>query len=337
MYHPRFYGGHYEMGLKYGQLLKKKIAFSLPTLTNLKMEFGLASYQSLANFYPEVVEEIEGFAKGIEDSPENVGAFLLSLGMFEVRGQCSVFAFKNENKVLFGRNYDMLFAYKKFTESSLIAPSGKYAYIAQSDVFIGRSDGMNEKGLAIATSFVNGTTIQPGVSFHFIVRKVLEEASTVQEAIDIIQMAPVSSANNFLVADSNGAMAIIESAVEKSTVCTPTKGVNFLVITNQFMNVNMMAFDKGGHHWSKSNQRFETITEKLKSRKELSLVQGKELLSDECVCLNLRKERFGTIWSVVYDLNAKRIHRSETKPTPNNFKEDERLAWYLSKNNSVRR
>ena len=126
MYHPRLYGEFYEMGLKYGKLLYEKANFVIPTISKQKMDFGLESYQDLKLFYPEVIEEIEGFAKGIKDKPEKLGAFLLSLGVFNSTGQCSVFAFKNRDSTIIGRNYDMLFDFKKFTESSLIAPKDKY-------------------------------------------------------------------------------------------------------------------------------------------------------------------------------------------------------------------
>ena len=116
MYHPRLYGEFYEMGLKYGTLLKEKANFVLPEISSEKKEFGFESYKQLQGFYPEAVEEIEGFAKGINEKAENLGAFLLSLGVFEISGQCSVFAYKNKNSVIIGRNYDMLFEFKKITE-----------------------------------------------------------------------------------------------------------------------------------------------------------------------------------------------------------------------------
>ena len=103
MYHPRLYGEFYEMGLKYGTLLREKANFVLPKISPKKIAFGLESYKELQRFYPEVVEEINGFAKGINDTPENLGAFLLSLGIFDTSGQCSVFAFKNKDAVVVGR------------------------------------------------------------------------------------------------------------------------------------------------------------------------------------------------------------------------------------------
>lgn len=291
------------MGLKYGKLLFEKANFTLPEISLQKKEFGLESYVELQNYYPEVVEEIKGFARGIHDKPENVAAFLLSLGTFETQGQCSVFAFKNQDSVIVGRNYDMLFAFKKFTESSLIAPKGKYSYISQSDVFIGRSDGINEKGLFVAMSFVNGTKVQPGIGFHFVVRKVLENSGSTSEAIKIIQNTRVSSANNFILADASGGIAVVESAPQKSVVRRPDENENFIYITNQFVDSKMIPFDRGGVEWSKSTERYNRLKEKLRSVEYMGLERAKEILSDTCVCLDLKKEKFGTIWSVVSNLN----------------------------------
>lgn len=331
MYHPRFYGDFYNMGLKYGSLLLNKANFVLPEISKEKFEFGLQSYAHLQNFYSEVIEEIEGFAEGIKDKPENVGAFLLSLGVFNTAGQCSVFAFRNKESVLFGRNYDMLFEFKKFTESSLIAPQGKFAYISQSDVFIGRSDGINEKGLAVAMSFVNGTRIQPGVSFHFIVRRVLEECESTQQAVELIQDAHVSSANNFLIADRSGDLAVVESCPQKAMVRKPKSDENFISITNQFQLAEMKSFDDGGVEWSKSIERYEGLERQLKGMSSIDLDRAKEVLSDECVCLDLKKQGFGTIWSVVSNLNELRIERAEAKPKVKNYKPDTRLQWWLNK------
>ncbi len=333
MYHPRLYGSYYDMGYKYGRLLYEKVAFQLPAISSEKKIFGMASIPELKIFYPNIYEEITGFADGIKDSPDNVATFLLSLIAFDFKGQCSVFAFRNDDSIIFGRNYDMLFAFKKFTESSLIAPIDKYSYISQSDVFIGRSDGINEKGVSIAMSFVNGKTRQPGVSFHFVVRRVLEEAASTKEAINIIKQAKVSSSNNFLIADATGKIAIVESAPERTMVIHPNQGQRFLHITNQFISKEMKGFDIGGISWSKSIERNEGIKKSLAQLSHLDLETAKTILSNPCVCLNLRKEKFGTIWSVVADLNTLQIERAETRPKVTNFKPETRLNWWLKKQN----
>lgn len=323
------------MGFKYGSLLYEKANFIIPTINKQKSNFGLESYEELKKFYPEVVDEIQGFAKGIKDNPEKLGAFLLSLGVFNSTGQCSVFAFKNDDSVIVGRNYDMLFDFKKFTESSLIAPKNKYAYISQSDVFIGRSDGINEMGLSVAMSFVYGTKIQPGIGFHFVIRKILENCSTTSQAIKLIQETKVSTANNFLIADNTGEIVVVESAPQKSNVRRSNKGENYIYITNQFHSKEMIPYDKGGVEWSKSLERYNGLKKNLKSIKKMDLNKAKEILSDECVCLDLKKEKFGTIWSVVANLNELKIERAETKPKITNYKPETRLDWWMKKNSKV--
>lgn len=333
MYHPRLYGDFYDMGFKYGTLLKEKADFVLPEMNAKRREFGIESYKHLKNFSPEVVEEIKGFAKGINENDENLGAFLLSLGIFDTTGQCSVFAFKNTDSVIIGRNYDMLFDFKKYTESCLIAPKGKYSYISQSDVFIGRSDGINEKGLFIAMSFVNGTKVQPGVGFHFIVRKVLENCNTTEQAVNLIQKTKVASANNFLVADKYFDIAVVESAPQKSVVRRPSKDEKYIYITNQFVTEEMKNVDRGGVEWSKSLDRYKGIKENISVLEKMDLDNAKEILSNKCVCLDLKKEKFGTIWSIVANLNDLEIERAETKPKRTNYKPETRLDWWLKKRN----
>ncbi len=229
----------------------------------------------------------------------------------------------------------MLFAFKKFTESSLIAPKDKYAYICQSDVFIGRSDGINEKGLSVAMSFVNGTQVQPGIGFHFVVRKVLENCSSTEEAVRLIGNTKVSAANNFLIADVSGDIAVVESAPQKSVVRRPAVNENFIYITNQFVTSEMGRFDRGEVEWSKSEERYEGLQRQLRSCDHMDLEKAKEILSNKCVCLDLKKEKFGTIWSVVANLNQLKIERAESTPRWNNYKPETRLDWWLKKSSRM--
>lgn len=295
------------------------------------MDFGLASFQELQDFYPEIIDEITGFAQGVHALTEEVAGFLLSLGIFETTGQCSVFAFQSRSSVIVGRNYDMLLALKKFTEASLVAPQNKYAYLSHSDVFIGRSDGLNECGLFIAVAFVNGTTTQPGIGFHILIRKILEECSNTQQAVQLIQQTKVASANNFLIADRQGTLAVVEAAPQKKVLRYPLPRQKFIYITNQFVSPDMQAIDQGGITWSKSQERFQVLQKKLVSTNQLDLHTAKTILADPCVCLDLKKQKFGTIWSWVADLNMHRIERAETKPKVTNFKTDSRLEWWLNK------
>ena len=335
MYHPRLYGSIYDMGFKYGSLLFQK-NYQFPAIPADNIEFGTQCYQEVQKFYPDLIPEFQGFAKGWQVDEARLGAFVSGLGVFDTTGKCSVFAYRNQDSVIFGRNYDMLFEFKKLTESCLIAPAQKFAYISQSDVFIGRCDGINERGLAIALSFVNGTTIQPGVTFHFVIRKVLETCKTVDEAIAVIQNAKVASANNFLIADATGNIAVVETAPQSSTVRYPQASDHFICITNQFETATMAPFDQGGIDWCQPQERYQRLHDCLASTSQMDLSKAKTILSDSSICLDLKSEKFGTIWSIVANLNELNIERAEGKPKVKNYQPEPRLAWWLKKRASAK-
>lgn len=327
MYHPRLYGSHYDMGHQYGTLLAKK-GFELPNTSAKAEAYGKESLEVVRQCFPEGYQEIAGFARGINANIQKVGGFLLSLGYEHPRGQCSLFACQQNGQVFIGRNYDMLFAFKKFTESSLIAPEGSYAYIGQSDVFIGKCDGINERGLFVGMAFVNGTTRQPGISFHMVVKYLLEKCATTKEAIQALEGLPHASANNYLLADATGYLSVVEAAPQQVAVRLPAHGHATIAATNQFILPKMASYDSGGVAWSLSAERYQALQSSHPQKMITSLDSVKEVLASPSVCLNLKKSKFGTIWSVAAELTKLDIHRCEGMPTLARFKPETRLAWW---------
>jgi predicted choloylglycine hydrolase len=94
---------------------------------------------------------------------------------------CSVFAASTGSDVIFGRNYDFFSSFKKYTESYLTCPKDGYWSLGHTDIFIGREDGVNEKGLAIGMTGVEGKTVKPGISFCIALRCVLDKCANVKE------------------------------------------------------------------------------------------------------------------------------------------------------------
>lgn len=121
MYHPRLYGNFYDMGFKCGNLLHQK-KVPLPAITSRQAEFGAHCCREVLNFYPELIAEFEGFAEGWRWEAAKLGAFVSGLGVFDMTGKCSAFACRTSSEVIFGRNYDLLYQFRKTTESCLIAP-----------------------------------------------------------------------------------------------------------------------------------------------------------------------------------------------------------------------
>jgi predicted choloylglycine hydrolase len=174
--------------------------------------------------FPEVLEEISGFAQAYELPYERFAAFMFGIGAFKPQPDCSLFAAANGSGVLFGHNCDFFYSFKYYTESTLTLPENGYFSIGQSDVLIGKEDGMNEKGLAVAMTGVESPIIKPGISFCLAVRCILDKCSTTAEAVRILSEAKLTSANNFLIADKTGELAVVEASPTRLRVRKPEVG-----------------------------------------------------------------------------------------------------------------
>ena len=331
MYHPVVKGTYYEMGKKYGAILYKH-GFRIQEQSAEKLEFGKKSEKELERVFPEVLEEMRGFAEACHSSHEDMTAFMLGIGAFKVEPMCSIFAASSNRDVVFGRNHDFFYSFKKYTESYLTCPEDGYISLGHSDVFIGREDGVNEKGLTIGMTGVPDIIIKPGVNFPLMTRYVLDKCASVEEAIKALSDAHFSSNSNYLLADRSGDLAVVEASPKKTLVRHAEKGDDFIVCTNHFVHPEMQEMEDqkalSGSEWD-TLPRYRAISNALKEHKSNVDVQtGEKILSDHggYVCSHQRKIKLGTIWSVVATLKEPRIFRAEGHPCNTRFKEDTRLT-----------
>lgn len=82
MYHPRFKGNHFDIGLKFGKILRKKnIDFDkIIRLDDFQTDFGKKSQTILSNVFPEVCDEIRGMTEGLNYPYEKFASWLLCMG-----------------------------------------------------------------------------------------------------------------------------------------------------------------------------------------------------------------------------------------------------------------
>lgn len=111
MYHLRFKGDHYQMGVKRGEIFRKnQVTFPL-RLDGFQLEFGKRSEPILRKFFPEVCEEIRGVSDTIGADYTVFASWLLCMGccMYnleenvpaEIRG-CTALAYWKEGSVIYG-------------------------------------------------------------------------------------------------------------------------------------------------------------------------------------------------------------------------------------------
>lgn len=210
----QYRGNHYDFGVFQGEQLKKS-----PILIHRKKQWWpkrerhfLIDVEQYINvmkiFAPKILEEVIGLRDALEISLEE--SFILFGGYYLEFGNsgCSIVT----GDKYFIRNYDnepqtyegRLVLFQPIDEG--------YASIGPSMQITGRTDGMNEKGLSIGYNFVNRLHTKDGFVCNMIARIVLEQCSTVEEAIALLKEIPHRHAFNYVLKGRNEETWIVEAS-----------------------------------------------------------------------------------------------------------------------------
>ncbi len=324
MYHPRFKGDHYQMGLKYGSLIKRNnvAIFGLNKLDDFQFGYGNQSEKILREYFPEACDEINGIAEGLGVSYQSFSAWLMCISVcYEIPG-CTMMAMMKDDEVVFGRNNDLPPIFQKISSSALYAPTKGYKFVANSSAFVNAEDGINEKGLAVGMTYVWAKELNPGFSSMFFVRYILEKCATAAEGLMAIQNIPIGGAYHLLLADRNEIIHV-ECSPQKTVF---TKG-NFAIASNHFISEEMKQYEETKNLY-KSRERYKTAYEALSKGFETNIVDyAKEILGGRqgFMCQYESKDNFDTVWSSVFDISNHKIFRAEGNPSRKKYREDTRL------------
>lgn len=344
MYHARFKGCHYEMGVKRGKIFNwGGISFPLQ-LDDFQLQHGRESEKILRDFFPEVCEEIRGVSDTVGADYLYFASWMLCMGccMYnlerniptEIRG-CTAFAYTKGERVIYGRNNDLPPYLKEGSKSEIYAPEGGNRFQITTSSFINGEEGLNEHGLAAAMTFVmtDPGKIRAGFNSCFIVRYLLEKAENTEQAIALLWKLPIASNCNILLADRSGRLAVVE--------CTPslkrireaeTFGGDKIVCTvNSFTSDEMREYDDAHGEDYDSRTRYETVMGSFTKYFESSadcIEVTKRLLKGEYgfICQYDSEPDFETVWSSVFDLRSLMVYRAEGDPRRKKFLEDDRLC-----------
>jgi len=100
MYHPQVSGTYYEIGFKYDSILKR-VGYKPPELPEEMKSFAKECEKQVKHIFPEILDELQGFADGCAICCDALKAFILTIGA-EKRGYCSLFAASSPNPILGG-------------------------------------------------------------------------------------------------------------------------------------------------------------------------------------------------------------------------------------------
>jgi predicted choloylglycine hydrolase len=326
-------GSAYEAGVQQAEMIKDIPGFVQFFHSGRDIPTRYAPERSLAliqRFCPGLDAEIAGFCDTLAIPPEHLVYYAIThLGAIHCSHLVVLPALTETKHVLVGRSYEFNEAVddKRFCTTSI---DGKYTHMGFSTLFFGRTDGMNEHGLSVTMSaggipvgINQGMTppIQEGLQFWALVRVILEQCKTVDEAIALFQEFPNCGNPIFIVADSVGAAARLETYgphkfVQRIDETSPQK---YLLATNHFQSSKMRQLDPTTH--THSTNRYRAIKSFVEGSAPRVNIKGmKGLLADKYpqgLCCHYYREFFGTLYSFVFDLTDKRAEISFGSPAAN--------------------
>lgn len=223
----QFTGNHYDFGYRQGMLLKDS-----PLLFNRdrqwankrKYHFTIDPKKALAlfsSYIPRMIDEIQGLADALNwpfnDALREFGGYYVEYA----RSGCSILT----GSEFMVRNYDSDPVSYEGRYMIYRPTDGGYATIGPSMQITGRTDGMNEKGLAMGYNFINRRGTGDGFLCNMIGRIILETCANVEEAIALLKEIPHRISFSYALIDPNGEAYIVEASprnviARKSTIST---------------------------------------------------------------------------------------------------------------------
>jgi isopenicillin-N N-acyltransferase-like protein len=189
--------------------------------------------------------------------------------------------------------------------------------------------GINAAGLAMCVNLLKSDTDHkgPAVPMHIILRHVLENARSVEEAISLISGAERCTSCHHLVADRSGSLAGIEATPGGQHVLYPNTGA--LTHTNHCVDAALFARDRGARESPETLARGERAHTLAMAQpfdeRYLRSILSDHATSPDSICLHnqstLPFEMQGeSIASIIFDLTAGTLDIADGPPCQHSYR-----------------
>lgn len=282
-------------------------------------------------YCPGLKEETIAFSEalGIEPAALPFNRFsLLTPGC----SQLAVQSHRNETgDTLLFRNYDFSDQMDDMTLIKTIPQKG-YTHLATSVVLMGRADGINEEGLAVSFSacgmpvghepFMRKPN-DTGLQFWVIIRGLLEQCATVDEALALLKDCPVQSNINLILTDATDHIALYECFDRHVSVkhMTPNDDKGFITATNHIHLAELKPLQPGG--MVNSFQR-ESLIDKLFDQGTTPDLKALNTTFQskypEGLATGYYREGFGTLRTMRMNSSQRTLEMCFGSPLNNDFK-----------------
>ena len=271
MHEHHLVGEYRELGRSYGgQLAERGRSLDTASPETLdpppeRLEFARECARHVEDHAPYLLDEIGGIAEEIGIDPELVGVVPLAL---DAKSGCSLVAVRDEytdDTVFLGRNHDFFPSFRRYATLYRTEPADGLASVGCSCVYVGRSDGINDAGLAIGFAGVPPHEFEPGFTWQLAVRAVLDTCRSVEEAVEFLESIPHATNVNFLVADESGDLAVVGVSPERVTTTRPSEGL--ITVTRQFYAESMREYQSRDPSIEEFCDRTRAVEEWIAGRK----------------------------------------------------------------------
>jgi len=300
-------GNPEAMGLAHGSFLKEQVKVLYQNFMQpaSRMAGGMQSLQASAmkmeKHIPErFKEELKALAKA---SGLDYESLITGCAFPDVYrgGGCSTLAVLEEaakgEKPLLARNLDFftLTVLEKHGVVTVCKPDGFNSFVSITwPSLIGVLSGMNDKGLCCAVMEVRtGKRSNTGMPSIFLFRKVLEEAGSVEEGLELLKSAKRVASNNLMLIDASGAAAVAELGPGYFEVRKPEKGILF--------STNHHCQGPSLNRSCPRFKRFEAFTQEHHGQLDVPLLQK---------ALDVVNQGAITVQSMVFEPKTRKLHLS---------------------------
>lgn len=258
----KFTGSREEFGAFHGKWLRAERHDFCRNLTKNQQVTLRKQLRLYEEFYPELVTETMAAADSINLEPdlllyEDLARFVDSQRAKVNPHQhgCTIFALTENGKTFVGRNYDWLPEARDFFEYYNLSLIGANRCFIFSDEGVWRrhtgrkhrkmyaEDAVNEHGLYIGLTYAHIDKWNYGLAPSHMIRYVAEKCKTTRQALNAFAKVPCAVPKNFLIADKNGDMAVVEHAAKSYAVVRADES-GILAKTNHALSPKMRPLDK---------------------------------------------------------------------------------------------
>lgn len=322
-------GSNYEIGRKQGEEIKNNHNALRTILSNQPIyELDLKEKKERIDEYcPGLNEEIQGFADALNVKTSHLNFYNET---WLQAGGCSlgtILPTKTvDQKTYVLRNYDLSPAICDMRICTTKV-KGRYRHTGFSVASFGRSEGLNEEGFCVAFASCGMPVgnhpglkkpVTQGLQFMVIVRALLENCKDVNEAIDYVKDMPIAANMNLLLADANGNASLLETYDGKKHIKNVERENGFLIATNHAVIPEIMQIENG--KLEHSEIRYNLLRSNLESKNSITKSELQQLLLQEYpngLTVHNYNEHFGTVHSILFNLNDKQLDFSFGSPIDN--------------------